>query len=310
MKYLVSGGAGFIGANLVRRLLENGHSVMVMDNLITGRYSNIEELLKNDNFEFREEDIVREIAPVDVDGIFHLASIGSVYHYLNNPIKTMRVGSSGTERMLNLAKNNNCRIVFSSTSEVYGSPEEHPQVESYWGNVNPVGVRSVYDESKRYAEALVMAYKRKFNLSVGIARIFNTYGPFMDPEDRRVIPNFVTQAITGRPLTIYGDGTQTRSFCYVDDMVDGLMKLMDVDYSGPVNLGNPDEWTIKALAELVCEITDTPENFTYEPMPEDDPVKRKPDIKLAESILEWSPSVSLKEGLKDTVKWFQKELQL
>ncbi|MCK4526771.1 SDR family oxidoreductase [candidate division WOR-3 bacterium] len=309
MRYLITGGAGFIGANLAHQLVEEGNEILVVDNLITGRHSNIEDLVRNSRFEFKRQDIIEIFDPGDIDGIYHLASIGSVYHYLNNPIETMRVGSIGTERMLELARERNCRLVFSSTSEVYGSPLVHPQVEDYWGNVNPVGIRSVYDESKRYAEALTMAYYRKYRVDVGIARIFNTYGPYMDPDDRRVMPNFITQALSGKPLTIYGDGSQTRSFCYVDDTVGGLIKLMESNCPGPVNIGNPDEYSIKELADTISALLGVPGKYEYEELPEDDPLKRKPDISLAKSVLGWTPGVSLREGLEKTIKWFRKELQ-
>ena len=309
MRVLVTGGAGFIGTNLVRRLLSEGHYVICVDNLITGKKENIEDLLDKENFVFFEQDINEPADYGDVDWIFHLASIGSVYHYLNHPVETLKTGGIGTINMLEYAKEKNARILFSSTSEVYGDPEVHPQNEDYRGNVSPIGPRSCYDESKRYAEALMMAYHRKYNVDTRIARIFNTYGPYMDPDDRRVLPNFISQGLKGEPMTIYGDGSQTRSYCYVDDTVDGLMRLMETDYHLPVNIGSPEEYTILETAEIVCEVMGIEKNFVFMPLPEDDPMRRRPDITRAKEILGWEPGVKFSDGLKETIKWFQKRLQ-
>ncbi|MEA1913468.1 MAG: UDP-glucuronic acid decarboxylase family protein [candidate division WOR-3 bacterium] len=309
MRYLVSGGAGFIGSSLVRTLLNEGDEIFILDNLITGKYSNIENIMGEKRVEFKEHDITEPFDPGEIDGIYHLASIGSVYHYQTNPIQTLRVGSLGTESMLKLAQEKGCRIVFTSSSEIYGSPRVHPQKEDYWGYVNPVGIRSVYDESKRYAESLLMAYHRKYNVDIGIARIFNTYGPYMDPEDRRVVPNFITQALNHKPFTIYGDGSQTRSFCYVDDTVGALMKLMESGYCEPVNIGNPYELTIKEFADIIADLIGVPRKYEYKELPENDPLRRKPDISRAKQVLNWEPEIPLKEGLQRTIEWFRKKLQ-
>lgn len=309
MRYLVSGGAGFIGSNLVRQLCKDGHKVLIVDNLITGRYSNIEDLAVNSCVEFIEHDIVESFEPGHIDGVYHLASIGSVYQYLKNPIEAMRVDSLGTENMLELARRKECRLFLASSSKIYGISEVHPQKEDYWGYVNPIGMRSVYDESKRYAEAVTMAYRRKYGVDVGIARIFNTFGPYMVPGDGRVIPNFITQGLTGEPFTIYGDGSQTRSFCYVDDTIRALIKLMESGYEGPINIGNPEEFSIKDLADIISDLVGVSKIYEYLALPDDDPPKRKPDISLVKSLLGWKPEIPLKEGLERTIRWFRKELQ-
>jgi dTDP-glucose 4,6-dehydratase len=305
MKVLVTGGAGFIGSHLSRKLIEMGMEVICVDNLLTGDLSNIEDLLNRKGFSFLKHDITK---PLYIEGeihrVFHLASPASPKDYIRYPIQTLKAGAHGTHNSLGIALHKKARFLLASTSEVYGDPLEHPQKETYWGNVNPVGPRGVYDEAKRFAEALSMAYHRIHNLDVKIARIFNTYGPGMRLDDGRVIPNFIKQAMNDEPLTIYGDGEQTRSFCYIDDMIDGLLKLMESDYNGPVNLGNPEEWKIKDLANLVMEVTGKKLGIRYLPPPPDDPVRRQPDISLAKKILKWEPKVSLREGFKRTWEFF------
>jgi len=305
MRVLVTGGAGFIGSHLSRKLIEMGMEVICVDNLLTGDLSNIEDLLNRKGFSFLKHDITK---PLYIEGeihrVFHLASPASPKDYIRYPIQTLKAGAHGTHNSLGIALHKKARFLLASTSEVYGDPLEHPQKETYWGNVNPVGPRGVYDEAKRFAEALSMAYHRIHNLDVKIARIFNTYGPAMRLDDGRVIPNFIKQAMNDEPLTIYGDGEQTRSFCYIDDMIDGLLKLMESDYNGPVNLGNPEEWKIKDLANLVMEVTGKKLGIRYLPPPPDDPVRRQPDISLAKKILKWEPKVSLREGFKRTWEFF------
>jgi dTDP-glucose 4,6-dehydratase len=305
MRVLVTGGAGFIGSHLSRKLIEMGMEVICVDNLLTGDLSNIEDLLNRKGFSFLKHDITK---PLYIEGeihrVFHLASPASPKDYIRYPIQTLKAGAHGTHNSLGIALHKKARFLLASTSEVYGDPLEHPQKETYWGNVNPVGPRGVYDEAKRFAEALSMAYHRIHNLDVKIARIFNTYGPAMRLDDGRVIPNFIKQAMNDEPLTIYGDGEQTRSFCYIDDMIDGLLKLMESDYNGPVNLGNPEEWKIKDLANLVIEVTGKKLGIRYLPPPPDDPVRRQPDISLAKKILKWEPKVSLREGFKRTWEFF------
>lgn len=303
---LISGGAGFIGSHLVERLLERGEAVIVVDNLITGRYENIEHLDDNDEFSFIKSDVCEQVdidnAP---DNILHLASPASPVDFQSLSVEILLTGSRGTYNLLEIARDSEATFLLASSSEVYGDAEEHPQTEDYWGNVNPVGIRSPYDEAKRFAESLTISYRRKFDLNTHIARIFNTYGPRMRMDDGRVIPNFIKQVLTGEPLTIYGDGTQTRSFCYIDDMVEGLLKLLTTDYHYPVNLGNPKEFTILELAELVCEVAEVKPEFEYQPLPEDDPSQRKPDITLAKDIINWEPAISLKDGLKETIVYFE-----
>ncbi|WAM33649.1 UDP-glucuronic acid decarboxylase family protein [Caldicellulosiruptor morganii] len=307
MRYLITGACGFIGSNLVERLLTEGHRVIGVDNLITGRIENIEEFLNTSNFTFMNHDVIE---PIDIeeelDWIVHLASPASPPKYLKYPVETMRVNSEGTLHLLELARRKGAKFLFSSTSEVYGNPLVHPQTESYWGNVNPIGPRSVYDESKRYAEALIAAYRRKYGLSVRIVRIFNTYGPKMDPNDGRVVSNFITQALKNEPITIYGDGKQTRSFQYIDDLIEGILRLMEVEYHEPVNIGNPEEYTIRDLAEMIIKLTDSKSKVEYLPLPEDDPERRKPDISCAKRILGWEPKTAVKEGLLKTIDYFRK----
>jgi nucleoside-diphosphate-sugar epimerase len=310
MKVLVTGGAGFIGSFLCEKLLEEGYDVTCLDNLSTGKKSNVNHLLKNQKFKFIEHDVTK---PVDfeVNFIFHLASPASPIDYQKLPIETSMANSIGTYNMLQLAKKNKARLLLASTSEVYGDPIEHPQKETYWGNVNPFGVRSCYDESKRFAEALTMSFYRKHNLDVRIARIFNTFGPRMRLDDGRVIPNFIVQSLTGKPITVYGDGKQTRSFCYISDMIDGLMKLMFKDnISGEVvNLGNPEERTILSVAGTIKDITNSNSEITFKELPEDDPTKRKPDITKAKKILDWKPKIDFTIGLKETIEWFRGEIK-
>ena len=310
MKILISGGAGFIGSHLCDYYIEKNNEVWCIDNLLTGCRENISHLLhKKSNFKFLNEDLILmdvEKLPADFNYIFHLASPASPVDYVKYSIKTLNVNSTGTEKLLLLSlKNNNARFLFTSTSEVYGDPQIPVQNEEYWGNVNPIGVRSVYDEAKRYGEALVMAYHRKYKLNTRIVRIFNTYGPRMRINDGRVIPNFISQALSGEFLTVYGDGKQTRSFCYVDDLVSGLTKMMENDYHFPVNLGNPGEFTILELAEKIKKIIGVKAEMQFKPPLSDDPRIRKPDIKKAMEILGWSPKISLEEGLIKTISYFR-----
>jgi len=302
----MSGAAGFIGSHFCDRLIAEGHAVLGLDNFMTGSDRNIEHLNGNPGFEFREWDVCRRLdvdGPVDV--VLHLASLASPKDYFEHPIETLDVGSDGTRNMLELARLNGARFLVTSTSECYGDPMVHPQVETYWGNVNPVGVRSCYDESKRYAEALTMAYHRVHGLRTTIARIFNTYGPKMQLDDGRVVPAFIDQALRGEPLTVYGDGSQTRSFCYVRDLVDGLYRLALSDERYPVNLGNPREMTILEFAEHIRNIIGTRAPIVFKPLPEDDPKRRQPDISKAKRVLGWEPKVSLEEGLRETIVYFQ-----
>jgi UDP-glucuronate decarboxylase len=308
MKYLVTGGAGFLGSNLCRRLLDNGHSVICLDDLSTGKYSNVKELETNSNFEFLNHDLTKPFFPDTIDAIFNLACPASPVHYQYNPIRTLKMGTLAMYNVLGMAARQNIPLLQASTSEIYGDPQEHPQSESYWGHVNPIGPRACYDEGKRVAEALCLAYKDYSDTSVRIARIFNTYGPFMDKNDGRVISNFIVQALINKPLTVYGDGSQTRSFCYVDDQVDGLIRLMNSEYEYPLNIGNPSEVNILELAVMVRKIVESDVEIVNKQLPQDDPVKRCPDISLAKEILGWMPQVSLKEGLKLTVEWFRNNL--
>jgi UDP-glucuronate decarboxylase len=305
---LVTGGAGFIGSHLVEALLTAGNSVICLDNLYTGSKKNILPFLDNPYFEFVRHDVVVPIL-LEVDQIYHLACPASPVHYQDNPIKTLKTSVLGTLNMLGLAKRVDARILLASTSEVYGDPEIHPQKETYFGNVNPVGPRACYDEGKRAAETLMVGYKQYNNVNVTIARIFNTYGPRMLPNDGRVVSNFICQAIRGDEITVFGDGSQTRSFCYVSDMVDGLMKLMDSSDTGPVNLGNPEEITVLELADRVlAKISGTGSRCVFKPLPTDDPVRRRPDITLAIERLGWKPSVPLDTGLDATIAYFQERL--
>lgn len=304
MRIIVTGGAGFIGSHLCKALLDQNHEVVCVDNLYTGSKKNIQLLLKNPKFEFIQQDITE---PIDdsADQIYNLACPASPVHYQKDPVYTFKTSVFGTYNVLELAHSCKARVLQASTSEVYGDPLEHPQKESYWGHVNPIGVRSCYDEGKRAAETLCMDFSRQFEVDVRIARIFNTYGPNMAPDDGRVVSNFIMQALQNKPITVYGTGDQTRSFCFVSDLVDGLMKLMNSNITTPVNLGNPDEFTINELAEKVISLTKSKSKLVYKPLPQDDPRQRKPDISLAKSKLKWSPSVKLTEGLKNTIGYFK-----
>lgn len=304
-KILVTGGAGFIGSHLCRKLVNEGQEVICMDNLFTGSKKNIEDLLTKSNFEFMRHDVTQPVN-FKVDEIYNLACPASPIHYQYNPIATMRTSILGASNMLELAREQGARILQASTSEVYGDPLVHPQLESYWGNVNPIGIRSCYDEGKRAAETLFMDYHRQFSVPIKIIRIFNTYGPAMHPNDGRVVSNFIVQALRENDLTVYGEGQQTRSFCYVDDLVSGMIKMMNSEeaFIGPVNLGNPGEFTILELAEMVIAMTGKKTKIVYEKLPADDPQKRKPDISLAKEKLEWVPKVTLQEGLKKTIHYF------
>jgi len=309
MRILVTGGAGFIGSHLCQSLLEQGDEVLCLDNLFSGSKKNIVSLIENSSFEFIRHDIVQPIL-LEPDQIYNLACPASPVHYQYNPVKTVKTNVMGTIHMLGMAKRVKAPILQASTSEVYGDPQVHPQSESYWGHVNPVGLRSCYDEGKRVAETLMMDYHRKNHVDVRIARIFNTYGPKMQREDGRVVSNFVVQALLGRPLVVYGDGSQTRSFCYVSDLVVGLKKLMACgEGKGPINLGNPEELTILSLAEIIRELTGSRSEINFESLPEDDPVRRQPDISAAVKLLNWKPKVSLEEGLKQTVDYFDQLLR-
>jgi UDP-glucuronate decarboxylase len=315
MRILVTGGAGFIGSHLCDRLLQQGHDVICVDNFFTGSKDNIRHLLNHDHFEFLRHDIIQPIL-VEVDRIYNLACPASPIHYQYNPVKTIKTSVLGALNMLGLAKRVKARILQASTSEVYGDPKEHPQKETYWGHVNPIGIRSCYDEGKRAAETLFMDYHRQNHVDIRIVRIFNTYGPRMAPNDGRVVSNFIVQSLKGEPLTIYGDGSQTRSFCYVDDLVEGMMRMMECqNFIGPVNLGNPTEHTILDFARLILQFTAETQSthrdinsagmIEYRPLPADDPVQRKPDITQAKQRLNWNPEISLEEGLKRTIEYFR-----
>jgi UDP-glucuronate decarboxylase len=305
---IVTGGAGFIGSHLVEALLARGLTVLCLDNFFTGSKKNILPFMDNPNFELIRHDVVVPIL-LEADVVYHLACPASPVHYQNNPIKTLKTSVLGTLNMLGLAKRTRGRILLASTSEVYGDPEVHPQQESYYGNVNPVGPRACYDEGKRAAETLMVGYRDYNHVDVTIARIFNTYGPRMLPNDGRVVSNFICQALRGEEITIYGDGTQTRSFCYVSDMVEGLIRLMESSQPGPINLGNPHEVTVEELAKIIMRmIPGTGSKIVYKPLPKDDPTRRRPDISLAKKALEWEPTVPLEHGLEDTIAYFRKEL--
>jgi UDP-glucuronate decarboxylase len=305
-RILVTGGAGFLGSALCERLVEQGHDVICLDNLFTSQKDNIAHLLHRPNFEFIRHDIVHPIW-LEVDEIYNLACPASPPHYQYNPIKTMKTSVLGSINMLGLAKRARAKILQASTSEVYGEPKMHPQSEDYWGNVNPIGIRSCYDEGKRAAETLFFDYHRQNKVNIRVVRIFNTYGPRMHPYDGRVVSNFIVQALTGQDLTIYGDGNQTRSFCYRDDLIDGILRMMNGpdSFIGPVNLGNPDEFTMNELARLVLELTGSKSRIVYLPRPADDPSQRRPDITLAKKQLGWEPKVPLKEGLIKTIEYFK-----
>jgi dTDP-glucose 4,6-dehydratase len=304
---LITGGAGFLGSHLCDRLLAEGHRVICVDNLETGTLENIEHI-RGPGFAFRQLDVTGHIEIDEpLDNVFHLASPASPIDYLRLPLHTLKVGSYGTHNALGLAKAHRARFLLASTSEVYGDPKEHPQHEGYWGHVNPIGPRGVYDEAKRFAEAMTLAYHRAHGLDVRIVRIFNTYGPRLRPADGRVVSNFLVQAMDGKPLTIYGHGEQTRSFCYVDDLVRGILGLLRSDHVGPVNIGNPNEFTIRELAEAVLDVTGSSSEIAFEPLPVDDPTQRQPDITLAREVLGWEPEVQLREGLTRTYEWYRKE---
>ena len=306
MRFVVSGAAGFIGSHLCDRLIEEGNTVLALDNCITGSLQNLRHLGGNPRLEFRGCDVTR---PFDVDGpvdgVWHLASLASPRDYLAHPIETLESGAQGTQMMLELARRHSAAFLLTSTSECYGDPAVHPQVETYWGNVNPVGPRSCYDESKRYAEAVTMAYHRTHGVNTHIARIFNTYGPRMQLHDGRVVPAFLDQALRGEPITVFGSGTQTRSFCFVSDMVEGLWRLFHSSEAYPVNLGNPQELTILEFAERIRKLTGSAAPLKFLPLPEDDPRQRQPDISKAKRLLGWEPRVSLEEGLRHTVEYFR-----
>ena len=306
-RILVTGGAGFIGSHLCSRLVKEGNDVICTDNLFTGSKSNIEGLLDNHHFEFLRHDVTKELL-VEVDQIYNLACPASPVHYQYNPVKTMKTSILGAINMLGLAKRVKARILQASTSEVYGNPAVHPQPEEYWGNVNPVGIRSCYDEGKRSAETLFFDYHRQNGVEIKVIRIFNTYGPNMSVNDGRVVSNFIVQALKGEDITIYGDGTQTRSFCYVDDLVEGMVRMMNSreGFTGPVNLGNPGEFTVLELARKVISLTGSQSKIVHQPLPQDDPTQRKPVIDLARKELDWNPSVSLDVGLKKTITYFEK----
>jgi dTDP-glucose 4,6-dehydratase len=309
-RMLITGAAGFLGSHLCDALLEQGHSVIGMDNLVSGRPDNLESIFYDEDFEFFQHDVTEYIHVTgELDTVIHLASLASPVFYREHPIKTLKVGAQGTHKTLGLAKEKAASYMFASTSEVYGDPEVHPQPESYRGNVDSFGPRSCYDESKRFAESLIRSYRDQHGIDVRVARIFNTYGSRMRLDDGRVIPNFMKQAIRGDDLTVFGDGSQTRSFCHVDDLVSGLLALKDSDVDTPVNLGNPDERTILELAEVITELTGSDSNISYEPLPPQDPETRRPDISKANELIDWSPTVSLSEGLERVIPYFRHQVQ-
>ena len=310
-RILVTGGAGFLGSHLCERLIGQGHEVLCLDNYFTGSKQNVAHLLARPNFELVRHDVTFPLY-VEVEQIYNLACPASPVHYQHDPVQTTKTSVHGAINMLGLAKRTGARILQASTSEVYGDPEVHPQTEEYWGRVNPVGLRACYDEGKRCAETLFFDYQRQHGLEIKVARIFNTYGPRMHPNDGRVVSNFIVQALAGKDITIYGDGSQTRSFCYVDDLVDGLIGLMQTDsaITGPVNLGNPDECSIIELAERIVALTGSGSKLVYRPLPADDPVQRRPDITLAGELLDWSPAVQLEEGLAATMDYFRAQTEL
>ena len=305
---LVTGGAGFIGSHLCKYLINENFKVICIDNLITGTLKNLEDI-KSENFIFINHNVTEYIdIKENIDIIFHFSSPASPIDYLQLPIQTLKVGALGTHNVLGLAKSKRSSMILASTSEIYGDPIVHPQTEEYWGNVNPIGPRGVYDEAKRFAEAITMAYHRHQGVDTRIARIFNTYGPKMRVKDGRVIPNFISQCLKSEDITVYGDGKQTRSFCYIDDMIEGLIKLSQIDYHNPVNLGNPNEITILELAEIIKKLTNSKSKIVFRPIPEDDPKVRMPDITKAKKHLNWEPKVNLEEGLKKTINWFKEKL--
>ena len=305
-RVLVTGGAGFLGSHLCERLLREGSDVLCIDNLYSGTKDNIEHLLSNPRFEFQRHDVTFPVY-LEVDEIYNLACPASPVHYQRDPVQTTKTSVHGSINMLGLAKRTGARIFQASTSEVYGDPEIHPQTEDYWGRVNPIGVRSCYDEGKRCAETLFFDYNRQHGLEIKVARIFNTYGPRMHPNDGRVVSNFIVQALQGNDITIYGDGLQTRSFCYVDDLIEGFVRLMSspADLTGPINLGNPSEFTIRELAEAVLELVGGSSSLVFRPLPHDDPKQRQPNISMAKQHLDWTPEIPLREGLKKTISYFR-----
>lgn len=307
-RILVTGGAGFIGSHLCKRLVEENNQVICLDNFFTGRKENILELLNNKNFEVIRHDVIEAIL-LEVDQIYNLACPASPVHYQYDPIKTIKTNMLGTMNLLELAKKTRARFLQASTSEVYGDPHIHPQKETYWGNVNPIGIRSCYDEGKRISETLCFDYQRQEKVEVRVVRIFNTYGPQMLENDGRVVSNFVVQALKGNDITVYGEGNQTRSFCYVDDLVDGMIKMMNQDsFSGPVNLGRPEEYTILEIAEKVLSMIETKSKIVFKPLPSDDPTKRRPNIALAKEYLNWEPNTSFEEGLSKTIEYFRNKI--
>lgn len=306
---VVTGGAGFLGSHLCDFFVKEGFKVFAVDNLITGNLKNIEQHKKNKSFEFVKHDVSKEIRiPGAVNYILHFASPASPVDYLNHPIPTLKVGSLGTHNALGLAKAKKATFLMASTSEVYGDPLEHPQKETYWGNVNPIGPRGVYDEAKRFSEAITLAYHREHKIDTKIVRIFNTYGPRMRIKDGRVVPNFIDQALHDKPLTVYGKGDQTRSFCYYSDLIDGILKLLFSKETGPINIGNPREFTILEFAKMVQKFTGSKKKIIYEPLPKDDPKQRRPDITLARTKLKWEPKVPLEQGLRETIDWFKERV--
>ena len=311
MKCLITGGAGFIGSHLCERFLADGHAVICLDNFLTGAETNIAHLRSNSRFQLVKHNISK---PIELEGpldyILHFASPASPVDYLKLPIQTLKVGSLGTLNALGIAKVKKTKFLLASTSEVYGDPQVHPQVETYWGHVNPVGPRGVYDEAKRFAEAITTAYHREHGIDTRVVRIFNTYGPRMRTNDGRAIPAFITQALHKEPITVFGNGNQTRSFCYIDDLVEGILRLMHAEYSEPVNLGNPEEYTILQLARRIIELTHSSSQVVFRPLPQDDPKQRCPDISLAKRLLQWQPKMPLPDGLRKTVNWFAQQLNM
>ena len=310
-RVVLTGGAGFLGSHLCERLLERGDEVICLDNLVTGSTDNIEHLFTNDRFSFRRQDVSEFLwVPGDVDAVLHHASPASPVDFQRIPIQILKVGGLGTHNCLGLARKKGARFFLASTSEVYGDPQVHPQPETYWGHVNPIGPRGVYDEAKRYAEAMTMAYHHQHGVEVRIVRIFNTYGPRMRPEDGRVVSNFITQALQNQPITVYGDGSQTRSFCYVDDQVAGQLALLDGEHTGPINIGNDQEFTMLELAEVVVRVTNSDSEITFEPLPADDPTRRRPDLTEATTKLSWKPQTDLETGVTKTAEYFASVLGL